>query len=33
MEIDDDETNEIEELEKDNGNRISINVHGIHKDI
>ena len=33
MEIDDDEINEIEEFEKDNGNRISINVYGIHKDI
>ena len=27
------EINEIEEFEKDNGNRISINVYGIHKDI
>ena len=33
MELDDDEINEIEELEIDNGNRISINVYGIHKDI
>ena len=33
MEIDDDEMNEIEEFEKDNGNRISINSYGIHKDI
>ena len=33
MKIDDDEINEMEELEKDNGNRVSINVYGIHKDI
>ena len=33
MEIDDDENNEIEEFEKYNGNTISINVYGIHKDI
>ena len=33
MEIDDDVNNSIEEFEKDNGNRISINVYGIHKDI
>ena len=28
-----DETNENEEFDKDNGNRISINVYGIHNDI
>ena len=33
MEIDDDEINEIDEFEKDNCNRISINAYGIHKDI
>ena len=33
MEIDDDEINEIEEFEKDTGNRIFINVYGMHKDI
>ena len=33
MEIDDDVNNSIEEFEKDNDNRISINVYGIHKDI
>ena len=33
MEIDDDESNEIEEFEKDSGNRISINLYGIHRDI
>ena len=33
MEVDDDESNEIEEFEKDNGNRISRNVYGIRKDI
>ena len=33
MEIDDDEINEIAEFEKGNGNIISINVYGIHKDI
>ena len=34
MELDDDdEINEIEEFEKYNGNRISINAYGIHKDI
>ena len=33
MEIDDDEINDIEEFEKDNANRISINVYVIHKDI
>ena len=31
MEIDDDVNNSIEEFETDNGNRISINVYGIHK--
>ena len=33
MEIDDDVNNSIEEFEKYNDNRISINVYGIHKDI
>ena len=33
MEIDDDEIHEIEEFEQDNGNRISIHVYGIHKDV
>ena len=33
MEIDDDENNDIEDFEKDSGNRISINVYGIHNDI
>ena len=33
MEIDDDEIHEIEEFVKYNGNSISINVYGIHKDI
>ena len=34
MKIDDDINNSIEEFEKkDNGNRISMNVFGIHKDI
>jgi hypothetical protein len=33
MEIDDDEINELEKIEKDNGNRISINVYGINKNI
>ena len=33
MGIDDDEINEIEEFEKDNGDRISIHVYGIHKEI
>ena len=32
-EIDDDENNENEESEKDNGNKISIDVYGIHKDM
>ena len=31
MEIDDDINNSIEEFETYNGNKISINVHGIHK--
>ena len=33
VEIDDDENNEFEEFEKDNGNRISVNVYGIHNDV
>jgi hypothetical protein len=33
MEIHDDEIHEIEEFEKYNGNRISINVYRIYKDI
>ena len=30
MEIDDNEIKEIEEFEKDSGNRISINFYGTH---
>jgi hypothetical protein len=33
MEIDDDEINEIEEFEKDNGNRTPINGYSYHKKI
>ena len=33
MERVDDEINAIQEFEKDNGNRISRDVYGVHKDI
>ena len=33
MEINDGVNNSIEEFERDNGNRIPINVYGIHNDI
>ena len=33
LEIDDDINSSIDEVEKDNRNKISIHVYGIHKDI